>query len=128
MATIKACRQANGTIRYSAIARKYVGKAIVHREARTFTRRPAAVSFAKHREVELEEQRHVPVTVAEPIRWYIDTFEPRSKWHHCKQSHLEFLERHALGKGNALNLSAAADQSAVRAGLLAPHPPPSGTT
>ncbi len=28
-----------------------------------------------------------------------------SKWQRSKQTHLEFLERHALGKTNALNLT-----------------------
>ncbi len=54
MATIKARRQANGSIRYTAIVRKRVGKTIVHREARTFTHRSAALSWVRHREVELE--------------------------------------------------------------------------
>ncbi len=75
---------------------------------------PAAASWAKHREVQLENQavpgrrRHDPVTLAALIRWYIETFETISKWQRSKQSHLEFLERHAIGKVNALELTAAA--------------------
>jgi len=104
MATIKARRQANGTIRYTAIVRKRAGKAIVHREAKTFTHRSAALSWAKHREVALEDPsalirvKHGEHTLAELIRWYIDTFETISKWQRSKQAHLELLERHALGK------------------------------
>jgi hypothetical protein len=45
---------------------------------------------------------------AELIRWYIDTFETISKWQRSKQAHLELLERHALGKCNALTLTSAA--------------------
>jgi integrase len=120
MATIKARRQANGSIRYTAVVRKRVGKTIVHREAKTFTHRSAAVSWARHREVELENQavpgrkQHEPVTVAALIRWYIETFETLSKWQRSKQSHLEFLERHTIGKANALDLSAAALTDHVR--------------
>lgn len=121
MATIKARKQANGTVRYTAIVRRRVGKMIVHREAKTFTYRSAAVSWARHREVELEDpaalarKQHAPVTLGELIRWYIDTFETISKWQRSKQSHLEFLERHALGRMNALHLTAAALIDHVRA-------------
>jgi len=114
MATIKARRQATGSIRYTAIVRKRVGKTIVHRDARTFTHRSAALSWAKHREVALEnpaalaERQHATVTLAELIRWYIDTFATLSRWQRSKQTHLEFLERHALGKTYALHLTAAA--------------------
>ena len=45
--------------------------------------------------------------MAELIRWYIDTFETISRWQRSKQTHLEYLERHALGKTNALKLSSA---------------------
>jgi integrase len=121
MATIKARRQANGSIRYTAIVRKRVGGAIVHREAKTFTHRSAALSWAKHREVGLENEAlpgrkpQEPVTLAELIRWYIETFEEISKWQRSKQSHLEFLERHSLGKINAFDLTAATLIKHVRA-------------
>ncbi|HEX4051552.1 MAG TPA: tyrosine-type recombinase/integrase [Steroidobacteraceae bacterium] len=84
------------------------------RSARPFALRTAAASWAKHREVELENEalpgrkRHEPVALADLIRWYIVTFEPISKWQRSKQAHLRFLERHALGKLNALELTAAA--------------------
>ena len=86
MATIKARRQANGSIRYTAIVRKRVGKTIVHREAKTFTHRSAALSWARHREVELENpaaltrKQHGTVTLAELIHWYIEAFETISRW------------------------------------------------
>ena len=113
MATIKARRQANGSIRYTAIVRKRVGKTIIHREAKTFTHRSAALSWARHREVELENpaaltrKPYGTVTLAELIRWYIDTFETISKWQRSKQTHLKFLERHSIGKANALTLTSA---------------------
>jgi hypothetical protein len=81
---------------------------------RTFAHRSAAVSWAKHREVVLEDPsaltrvQHGAPTLAELIRWYIDTFETISKWQRSKQAHLELLERHALGKCNALTLTSAA--------------------
>ena len=93
--------------------RKRVGKTIVHREARTFTHRSAALSWARHREVDLENpaaltrKQHGTVTLAELIRWYIDTFETISKWQRSKQTHLEFLERHSIGKANVLTLTSA---------------------
>jgi hypothetical protein len=121
MAYIKLRKKSDGSTRYTAIVRKRVGKAIVHQEARTFTHRAAALTWAKHREVELEDpaaltcKQHAPITLAELIRWYINTFETISKWQRSKQSHLEFLERHALGQVNALNLTAAALINHVRA-------------
>ena len=54
MATIKARRQGDGVIRYTAIVRIRRGGKILHRESRTFAHRTAALSWAKHREVELE--------------------------------------------------------------------------
>ena len=86
MATIKARKQANGSIRYTAIVRKRMGKSIVHREAKTFMHRSAALSWAKHREVQLEnlevlrQAKQSAITLAELVRWYIDTFEALSKW------------------------------------------------
>jgi len=114
MPTIKVRKQANGITRYTAIVRIRRGGAILHRESRTFAHRSAAVSWARHREVVLEDPsaltrvQHGATTLAELIRWYIDTFESISKWQRSKQAHLELLERHALGKCNALTLTSAA--------------------
>lgn len=114
MAYIKIRKQSDGSTRYTAIVRLRRGKTIVHQEARTFAHRVAAVTWAKHREVVLEDPsalrrvQHGAPTLAELIRWYIDTFETISKWQRSKQAHLELLERHALGKCNALTLTSAA--------------------
>lgn len=114
MATIRPRKQSDGTTRYTAIVRIRKGKLLVHQECKTFALRAAAASWAKHREVQLENQdvpgrrQHDPITLAALIRWYIETFETISKWQRSKQSHLEFLERHAIGKVNALELTAAA--------------------
>jgi integrase len=113
MPTIKARRQANGSTRYTAVVRIRRGATVLHQESRTFTHRSAALSCAKHREVALEDPtalsrvQHSTATLAELIRWYIEAFETLSKWQRSKQTHLKFLERHALGKTNALNLTAA---------------------
>jgi hypothetical protein len=97
-------KHTDGTTRYTAIVRIRRGGAILHRESRTFAHRSAALSWAKHREVALEDpgaitrvQQGAP-TLAELIRWYIDTFESVSKWQRSKQAHLQFLERRALGQ------------------------------
>jgi integrase len=114
MAQIRARRQADGSTRYTAIIRIRRGTALIQQEYRTFAHRSAAASWAKHREVELENQavpgrkQHEPITLGALIRWYIETFETISRWQRSKQSHLEFLEHHAIGKVNALELTAAA--------------------
>jgi hypothetical protein len=111
------------------------GRTLIQQEYRTFAQRSAAARWAKHREVQLENQavpgrkQHEPVTLAALIRWYIETFETISKWPRSKQSHLEFLERHAIGKENALELTAAALIGHVRrrradgAATSGDHPP-----
>lgn len=50
---------------------------------------------------------HGAPSLAELIRWHIDSFEKISKWQRSKQTHLEFLERHSIGKSNALALTPA---------------------
>lgn len=113
MATIKARKQVNGSTRYTAVVRIRRRTTVLHQESRTFTHRAAALSWAKHREVALEEpaaltrQRHGTPTLAELIRWYINTFETVSRWQRSKQTHLEFLERHSLGKIEVLTLTSA---------------------
>src|SRR6516164_8288125 len=121
MATIRARKQSDGTTRYTAIVRMRKRKTIIYQEYKTFALRTAAISWAKHREVELEKPgslyraQHGTPTLAELIRWYIDTFETISRWQRSKQTHLEFLERHAIGKANALTLTPAVLIDHVRA-------------
>jgi integrase len=113
MATIRARKQADGTTRYTAIVRIRKRKTLVHQECKTFAHRASAVTWAKHREVELEKpatlrrEQQASLTLAQLIRWYIDTFETISKWQRSKQSHLEFLERHEIGEANVLDLTTA---------------------
>lgn len=113
MATIPARRQATGLTRYTAIIRLRKGKAVIHSEAKTFAHRAAAVTWARHREVQLEDPAALVraqdgiQSLARAIRWYIDTFEPISRWQRSKQTHREFLERHPIGKSNVLALTTA---------------------
>jgi hypothetical protein len=54
MAYIKVRKQSDGSTRYTSIVRLRNGKTIVHQEAKTFAHRSAAITWAKHRKVELE--------------------------------------------------------------------------
>ena len=80
MATIRARRQANGTLRYTAMVRLRKGKTLIHQEAKTFSHRGAAASWAKFREVELQkpgaldQAQQGETSLAALIRWYIDSF------------------------------------------------------
>src|SRR5579862_8598914 len=113
MATIRARRQANGLTRYTAIIRLRKGTAVIHSEAKTFAHRAAAVTWARHREVQLEDPAALVraqdgiQSLARVIRWYIDSFEPISRWQRSKQTHLEFIERHPIGKSNVFALTTA---------------------
>ena len=113
MPTIKLRKQADGATRYTAIVRLRRQGTILHRECRTFTHRSTALSWARHREVALEDPAELArlrvstPTLAELIRWYIDTFVTISRWQRSKQTHLEFLERHPLGKTIAHKLTSA---------------------
>ena len=108
MAAIILCRQVDGTPRSPAIVRMGRGGAILHRGSRTFAHQSAALTWAQHGDVALKdpsvlvrEQQDAP-TLAELIRWCINTFETISKWQRGKQSHLQFLERHKLGESKRL--------------------------
>jgi hypothetical protein len=46
-------------------------------------------------------------TVADLVRWYIEIFQTIWRWQRTKQAHLESLERYALGKLDAYDLTAA---------------------
>ncbi|HEY8052255.1 MAG: hypothetical protein ACHQD6_05885 [Steroidobacterales bacterium] len=81
MATIRARKQSDGTTRYTVVVRIRKRKIIVHQECKTFAHRASAVTWAKHREVELEKpdtlrrEQQTAITLAKLIRWYIETFE-----------------------------------------------------
>jgi integrase len=85
---------------------------IVYRESRMFWRHRAALSWARRREVELEDPSKLATALAERrllaelIRWYIDQFHTIAQWQRSKQSALEFLERHKIGEEDVYRLSA----------------------
>jgi len=111
MAHILVRKCGSGSLRYTAVVRIRQGRVVLHREAKTFSHRSVAERWAKAREVALEDpsspfrQNNKPRTLASLIRWYIETFERISQWRRTKQTHLEFLERHAIGRANALALT-----------------------
>jgi integrase len=116
MATIKARKQANGEMRYTAIVRVRSGQTVLHSESKTFGYRSAASTWAKRREVALEDPAELQraqesadpaegYKLAALIRWYIETFESLSKWQRSKQTHLKFLERHAIGATDARKMT-----------------------
>lgn len=111
MANIVARKQADGTLRYTAVIRIRRGKIVVYREAKTFSHRSAAEKWARSREVTLEDPaalaraQHGEQTLAQLIRWYIDEFASISKWQRTKQAQLLALEKHPIGRLNALDLT-----------------------
>ena len=98
MPAIKARKQANGSIRYTAVVRIRRQGKVLHQEAKTFAHRSAAERWGKHREVALEDpaalaRAQQPSTrLSTLIRWYIDSFEKISKWQRSKQ--------HGPGRGD----------------------------
>lgn len=120
MPTIKARRQADGSLRYTAVVRIRRAGKVLHQEAKTFTHRSAAERWGKHREVSLETPSNLvraqqPSTkLSKLIRWYIESFRHISKWQRTKQSQLEFLEKHPIGDADALLLDSASLVDHVR--------------
>lgn len=111
MANIIARARKDGTTGYTARLRLREGKVIVHEETKTFSSKAAAKDWARRREVELESPGALAIahqgetSLASVIRWYIDSFESISQWQRGKQSALEFLERHPIGKVDVLQLT-----------------------
>lgn len=120
MATILPRKRADGTCGYMATIRLHNGKKLVHRESKTFSRLAAAEKWARAREVELEDPTALfraqegDLPLSKLIRWYIDNFQTVSKWQRTKQCQLEFLEKHPIGKADALKLTSTALVDHVR--------------
>jgi hypothetical protein len=78
VATIRTRKRADGSCGYTAQIRIHDGKAVVHQEAKTFSRLAAAEKWAKAREVELEDPgtllraQEGELSLAALIRWYIE--------------------------------------------------------
>ena len=117
MATIKSRKKSDGTTRHTAVIRIRKGTMVVYQESKTFAIRTAAKSWAKHREVALEDPAELDRAMAEHslllnsyllgkiIRWYIDTYRHVGKWGRTKQTTLEFLERHPISSQDARYLT-----------------------
>lgn len=80
MATIRWREHRDGTFACQAVIRIKRNGRIAYRESRMFWRYRAAVSWARRREVELEDPSKLATAqaerkrLAELIRWYIDQF------------------------------------------------------
>jgi hypothetical protein len=59
MPAIKARKQADGSVRYTAVVRTRRQGKVLHQEAKTFAHRSAAERWAKHREVASRTRRSV---------------------------------------------------------------------
>jgi integrase len=112
MATIRTREHHDGTVARQAVIRIKRQGRIIFRESRMFWRHRAALSWARRREVELEDPSTLARAqaekkpLAELIRWYIDQFHAIAQWGRSKQSVLEFLERHEIGQEDVYRLSA----------------------
>jgi integrase len=112
MATIRKREHHDGTVACQAVIRIKIKGLIVYRESKMFWRYRAALSWARRREVELEDPSKLATALAESrllaqlIRWYIDQFHTIAQWQRSKQSALEFLERHKIGEEDVYRLSA----------------------
>lgn len=79
VATIRTRKRADGSCGYTAQIRIHDGKAVVHQEAKTFSRLAAAEKWAKAREVELEDPgtllraQEGELSLAALIRWYMES-------------------------------------------------------
>jgi integrase len=112
MATIRKRAHHDGTVACQAVIRIKRQGRIVFRESKIFRRHRAALSWARRREVALEDPSTLARAqaekkpLAELIRWYIDQFHAIVQWRRSKQSALEFLERHEIGREDVYRLSA----------------------
>src|SRR5688572_26721664 len=110
MPASKARKQANGSIRYTAIVRIRRQGKVLHQEAKTFAHRSAAERWASIARLPWKTQlpwlahRQPATKLSTLIRWYIDSFQHISKWQRSKQSQLVFLEKHPIGDVDAVFL------------------------
>ena len=121
MATIRTRAGARGT-RYQVIIRRSLNRTQRYREVQTFDTRADAEQWAKDREDALNDpaapDRAPPAsgpTLAVLIRWYINSFSTVTPWGRTKQTSLEYLERHPIGKIGATGLNPAMLVEHIRA-------------
>jgi hypothetical protein len=75
MPYIKLRKQADGTLRYTAIVRIRRNGKMLHQEAKTFTQRSAAERWGKHREVALEN----PTALSRAQQRCLTAWDPSSR-------------------------------------------------
>lgn len=96
MASISSKKKKDGSVSYRAEICKKENGQIVHREAKSFSKKRLAVEWARRREVALEtpegikKLRNHGITVADIIQWYINEYEEvqdfgRSKRHDLRR-------------------------------------------
>jgi integrase len=119
--TIRKRVGAKGT-RFQAIIRRCRGNAQSYSESQTFGTRDDAERWAKQREDALNNPSanvHAHHSggpcLAALIRWYINSFSNLTPWGRTKQTTLEYLERHDIGKIDASALNAATLVDHIRA-------------
>jgi hypothetical protein len=81
MATIKARRQANGSIRYTAVIRFRQGTAVLHQESKTFAHRSAALTCGELRPIARARKRSRRPTADEltRLRQHFDSRDRRAR-------------------------------------------------
>jgi hypothetical protein len=110
--------------RFEAIIRLKRNGIEIHRESQTFDTRAEAKQWSDKREDQLNNPAAAALaqtpsaagpTLAFLIRWYIDNFKTITPWGRTKQTSLEYLERHDIGKLDAPTLAAPVLVDHVRA-------------
>jgi integrase len=119
--TIRKRVGAKGT-RFQAIIRRRRGNAQSYSESQTFGTRDDAERWAKVREdaisnpaADVHAHHSRGSCLATLIRWYINAFSHLTPWGRTKQTTLEYLERHGIGKIDVLALNAATLVDHIRA-------------
>jgi hypothetical protein len=96
--------------RFEAIIRRNRGG--IHRESQTFDTREEQRSGRRDARTSSSTRPLAPRTpkagpsLASLIRWYINKFRSIGQWSRTRQTTLEYLERHEIGKVDAATLSA----------------------
>lgn len=116
MATFRKNKKKDGSISYSAIIRITKDGRQVYRESKTFTKDVLARSWARKREVELEDpaelersmgiNKNDSLTLAELIDEYIKVAKPLKSWGATKQNVLLLVQRYPIAEKQAARIVA----------------------
>lgn len=129
MATIIARRRKDGTRSYRATIRIMRGNCVLHQETRTFSDKPSALQWSRHREAELKRdgvgekaiaalKAKRAVQVSALVDRYVTEFYPIKRWSKAKAYFLMDLQRR-LGHWDATALTPEMIVGHVRQRLLA---------